>query len=84
MKKRESASYNKITFEDESMKIIIRPELTSWVDGGDDYSGFFHEELEIKYFYEGSCTLLVDKDIVKWTFGHLDKWTLGHFLCFEN
>lgn len=60
MSVKEISAYNKIVFDDKNLKISVCPDRKSWIDENDDYSGFFHEELEMKYFYEGSCTILID------------------------
>ena len=60
MIKKETSAYNKIVFDDKNLKISVCPDRKSWIDENEDYSGFFHEELEMKYFYDGSCTILID------------------------
>ena len=60
MRNKEISAYNKIAFDDENLKISVYPNRQSWIDGTGDYYGYFHEEIEMKYFYEGSCTILID------------------------
>lgn len=51
--------YDDIVFENSNLKIKAVPYRTSAVDSINDFSKVFHEDIEIKYFYEGSSTLCV-------------------------
>ena len=57
-------NYNNIVFEDDTLKIISVAGAVSHIDSQEDYSKVFHEELELKLFYEGSSTLLIGKETV--------------------
>lgn len=46
-------------FVDPSYRLYIRPESESIIDDPSNISKAMHEEIEMKYFYEGSSTLLV-------------------------
>jgi len=56
--------YLDIHFSDPSFPMNIRKESESCLDHADRDSQIFHEELEIKYFYEGSSTLIVDTSAI--------------------
>lgn len=56
--------YQKIAFEENGLKLVICEGRVSWVDNNERTSQVFHEALEIKYFYEGSSTLVVDTDTI--------------------
>jgi len=51
--------YDDIIFDNSLLKIKAVPCRTSAVDSINDFSKVFHEDIEIKYFYEGSSTLCV-------------------------
>ncbi len=53
-----------IKFEKDDFKIIICPDRISRIDNVDDFSKVFHEEIEIKYFTEGSSTLHIGNESV--------------------
>ena len=51
-------------FKDESFPVRIDPGRESGVDSVEDARRAIHEAIEIKYFYEGSSTLLVGRQTV--------------------
>ncbi len=53
-----------ITFDDPNFRLIIRTDCVSNIDDPNRISKALHEEIELKYFYEGSSTLLVGTDTV--------------------
>lgn len=53
-----------IKFEKDNFKIIICPDRISRIDNVDNFSKVFHEEIEIKYFTEGSSTLHIGNESV--------------------
>ena len=53
-----------IRFENDNFKILICPDRISRIDNVDDFSKVFHEEIEIKYFTEGSSTLHIGNESV--------------------
>ena len=56
---------NTVFFKDESFPITVRPERSSVAGNYDEASRALHEAIEIKYFYEGTATLLIgEKTIV--------------------
>ena len=52
--------YQDIHFADSSFPIAVYENRVSTIDNANRNSRIFHEELEIKYFYEGRATLVVD------------------------
>ncbi len=52
--------YQSIAFTDKDFPLAIHENRVSTIDGANRNSRIFHEELEIKYFYEGQATLVVD------------------------
>ncbi len=57
-------NFSKINFDDNEIKIIANADAVSHIDSKDDYPNVFHEEIEIKLFYEGSSTLIVGDETV--------------------
>ncbi len=57
--------YQKIEFADSDLKLSIHAGRVSWVDHNERTSQVFHEALEIKYFYEGGSTLVVDTETIE-------------------
>lgn len=57
-------NYKKFAFPNENLKIIHRAEVHSFINQAQDYAKDFHEEIEIKLFYEGSSTLLVGEESI--------------------
>ena len=53
-----------IMFEDMNFRLVIRPDCVSSIDHPSRLSKALHEEIELKYFYEGSTTLLVGSQTV--------------------
>lgn len=51
-------------FEAEDFPILADPCRTSWIDRVEDARRALHEAIEIKYFYEGSSTLLIGEKTV--------------------
>lgn len=51
--------YDDIVFENSDLKIIAVPHRVSAVDTVDDFYKVYHEDIEIKCFYEGSSTLCI-------------------------
>jgi len=51
-------------FTDEKLKIKVTTDSVSKIDRKEDYSKVFHEEIEMKLFYEGSSTLLIGNKTV--------------------
>ncbi len=55
---------NEIVFEKEDFRIIVIPDRISRIDSVADFYKVFHEEIEIKYFIEGSSTLHIGNESV--------------------
>lgn len=53
-----------IFYPDPDFRLHIRPDSTSFIDDPDQVSKALHEEIELKYFYEGSSTLLIGTETV--------------------
>lgn len=53
-----------IDFSDETFPIKIIPRRTSFVSSVDRATQAFHEAVEIKYFYEGESTIIIDSKTV--------------------
>ncbi|MBQ3140424.1 MAG: helix-turn-helix domain-containing protein [Clostridia bacterium] len=49
---------------DSALKVKADVGRVSNIDNINDISGVFHEEVEIKFFYEGSSTLLIGKETI--------------------
>ena len=49
--------YNNIRYDEESFRIKVEPDKVSRIDTIDDFSEVFHEDIEIKFFIDGSSTL---------------------------
>ena len=56
----QESRYQDIRFVDSRFPLSIHVNRVSAIDNADRNSRIFHEELEIKYFYEGCATLMVD------------------------
>ena len=56
--------YSNITFPTPDFKILSIANVTSSIDNKNTYSKMFHEEIEIKLFYEGSSTLIIDNNTI--------------------
>ena len=56
--------YDNIGAENKKLKIKAVSYTTSSVDSINDFSRVFHEDIEIKYFFEGSSTLCVGTETV--------------------
>lgn len=56
--------YQNIMFSDNDFPLAIHENRVSAIDHADRNSRIFHEELEIKYFYEGRATLMVDTAVM--------------------
>ncbi len=54
--------YRNIPFHSEQLKVLHLAERTSYINAVQDFQKDFHEEIEIKLFYEGSSTLLVGNE----------------------
>ena len=54
----------KIEFLSDDLKICVCPDRLSFINHVDDFYKVFHEELEIKYFIEGSSTLHIGNESV--------------------
>lgn len=52
--------YQDIRFSDNEFPVSVHENRVSAIDHADRSSRIFHEEIEIKYFYEGQATLMVD------------------------
>lgn len=48
-----------ITYQNEHLKLITVADKISSIDNNDDLASMFHEDIEIKLFYEGSSTLII-------------------------
>jgi hypothetical protein len=57
-------SNQNIYFEDKDFPITIIPNRTSVIDKIEDGNCAIHKALEIKYFYEGSSTLLIGNEAI--------------------
>ena len=53
-----------IRYEDPRFRLVIRPDCVSSIDKPSSVSRAVHEEIELKYFYEGSSTLLIGSETV--------------------
>jgi len=53
-----------IMFEDPDFKLLIVTGIESFINDLGKTNEVFHEEIEIKYFYEGSATLLIGSSVV--------------------
>lgn len=58
-------------YEDADFHLQFRPDKISCIDDPARVSKALHEEIEIKYFYEGTSTLLIGTEIVEVTAGDL-------------
>ncbi|MBE6749834.1 MAG: AraC family transcriptional regulator [Ruminococcaceae bacterium] len=58
----QAKAYKRFTFKDENLKIIQRINSTSFINTAEEYSSDFHEEIEIKFFFEGSSTLIIGEE----------------------
>ncbi|MBQ8610990.1 MAG: AraC family transcriptional regulator [Oscillospiraceae bacterium] len=56
--------YQKIAFAEDGLRLLVHEGRVSWVDNNARTSQVFHEALEIKLFYEGGSTLVVDTDTI--------------------
>lgn len=62
--KEKPESYKRITFSNENFKIIHHADRISFINELEEYPKDFHEEIEIKLFYEGSSTLFVGNESI--------------------
>ena len=60
MNKPEENRYQSIRFSNSDFPVAFYEGRVSAIDHADRSSRVFHEEIEIKYFYEGRATLMVD------------------------
>ena len=60
MNKPEENRYQSIRFSNSDFPVAFYEGRVSAIDRADRSSRVFHEEIEIKYFYEGRATLMVD------------------------
>lgn len=58
MKKTETMHMQKIRFSTDDFKIIAQERIPV------EEEVSFHEEIEIKYFYEGACAVMIDSEII--------------------
>ncbi len=65
MSENQSNRYMNIHFSDRDFPLSISEGRISTIDNANRNSKIFHEEIEIKYFYEGSATLMIDTSAVK-------------------
>lgn len=56
--------YKRIEFSNDNFKILHHADRISCISGVEDYPKDFHEEIEIKLFYEGSSTLFVGNESI--------------------
>lgn len=56
--------YSNIIYPDSDFRIISIANRTSSIDDKNNYSKMFHEDIEIKLFYEGSSTLIIDNNTI--------------------
>ena len=61
---RKEKTSNTIVFPDENFKIFSIAGGASDINSINSFSKVFHEEIEIKLFYEGSSTLLIGNDTI--------------------
>lgn len=61
MKRSGEASYDRIVFPDPDFKITVQQGKAATLLDGDP---MLHEEIEIKLFYDGSVTLMIDSDLL--------------------
>ena len=59
------ATDKRFFFEDNDFRVCFRPDKISYVDDPARVTRALHEEIEIKYFYEGSSTLLIGKETIE-------------------
>lgn len=57
---RQDTRYQSIAFADSDFPLAVHEGRVSTIDHADRNSRIFHEEIEIKFFYEGRATLMVD------------------------
>lgn len=57
-------TYRTFAFHNDDLKVVQLAQRTSYINNIDDFPKDFHEEIEIKLFYEGSSTLLVGSESV--------------------
>ncbi len=62
--KMSAVPYKTFEFHDDNLQIVQLAERTSYINNIDDFPKDFHEEIEIKLFYEGSSTLLIGSESV--------------------
>ena len=48
-----------ITYQNEHLKLVTVADQISSIDNNNDLTSMFHEDIEIKLFYEGSSTLII-------------------------
>jgi len=53
-----------IVFDDPEFKLLVHSDRISCVNQGEHLDKIFHEEMEIKYFYEGGATLLIGTETI--------------------
>ncbi len=58
-------------FDDNDFRATLRPDKISYIDDPARISRALHEPIELKYFYEGSSTLLVGKETIEAVKGDL-------------
>lgn len=61
MKDRSPNLYQKLMFRQPDFKINVEADITSYLA---EIEQIFHEELEIKYFYEGTTTLMIGDNVI--------------------
>lgn len=57
-------SYEKIPFPEEALQLIVREGGGNWIYSVENRAKLFHEEMEIKLFYEGSASIAIGTDTV--------------------
>lgn len=65
MSENSNSRYMDIHFSDRDFPLSICEGRVSAIDNANRNSKIFHEEIEIKYFYEGSATLMIDTSAIK-------------------
>ena len=55
---------NKINYPNKQLKLITIADIISSIDNNDDLTSMFHEDIEIKLFYEGNSTLIIGNQTI--------------------
>jgi len=56
--------YDSVNFEDSDFGIVVKPDSETENVRQNYADKTFHEEIEIKYFFEGMSTLVIGSDLI--------------------